>query len=128
MRSRSGSRSDAREKVIHALGRLADTADSNRVGYVSDICVMPAYRGRRIAVELLSAIERHLARTGITRVRLASLPRTRRRKLLIRGQGMSRMKSSMRSVLPCSTGQALHEAACFCIYGLRARTRGPDGE
>jgi ribosomal protein S18 acetylase RimI-like enzyme len=52
---------------------IAETADSNRAGYVSDICVMPAYRGQRIAVELLSAIERHLARTGITRMRLASL-------------------------------------------------------
>ena len=52
---------------------IAETADSNRLGYVSDICVMPAYRGQRVAVELLSAIEGHLARTGITRVRLASL-------------------------------------------------------
>jgi ribosomal protein S18 acetylase RimI-like enzyme len=52
---------------------IAETADSNRTGYVSDICVMPAYRGQRIAVELLSAIERHLARTGIMHVRLASL-------------------------------------------------------
>ncbi|HJU20735.1 MAG TPA: GNAT family N-acetyltransferase [Stellaceae bacterium] len=52
---------------------IAETADSNRTGYVSDVCVLPAYRGQRIAAELLSAIERHLARTGITRVRLASL-------------------------------------------------------
>jgi ribosomal protein S18 acetylase RimI-like enzyme len=52
---------------------IAETADSNRAGYVSDICVMPAYRGQRIAVELLSAIERHLARAGITRLRLGTL-------------------------------------------------------
>jgi len=52
---------------------IAETADSNRAGYVSDICVMPAYREQRITVELLSSIERHLARTGITRMRLASL-------------------------------------------------------
>jgi hypothetical protein len=31
---------------------LAETADSNRAGYVSDICVMPAYRGHRVAGEL----------------------------------------------------------------------------
>ena len=52
---------------------FAETADSNRAGYVSDVCVMPPYRGQRIAVVLLSAIERHLAGAGITRVRLASL-------------------------------------------------------
>ena len=52
---------------------IAETKDSNRTGYVSDVCVMPAYRGRRIAGELLSAIERHLAGPGITRVRIVSL-------------------------------------------------------
>ena len=52
---------------------IAETTDSNRTGYVSDACVMPAYRGRRIASKLLSAIERHLAGPGITRVRIASL-------------------------------------------------------
>jgi ribosomal protein S18 acetylase RimI-like enzyme/catechol 2,3-dioxygenase-like lactoylglutathione lyase family enzyme len=51
---------------------LAETADSNRAGYVSDICVMPAYRGQRIAGELLSAIERQLASRNITRMRVAS--------------------------------------------------------
>jgi ribosomal protein S18 acetylase RimI-like enzyme len=52
---------------------IAETPDSNCAGYISDICVMPAYRGQRIAGELLSAIERHLAGAGITRVRIASL-------------------------------------------------------
>jgi ribosomal protein S18 acetylase RimI-like enzyme len=52
---------------------IAETTDSNRTGYVSDVCVMPAYRGRRIAGELLSAIERRLAGAGITRVRIISL-------------------------------------------------------
>jgi ribosomal protein S18 acetylase RimI-like enzyme len=32
---------------------IAETADSNRFGYISDICVMPAYRGQRIALRLL---------------------------------------------------------------------------
>jgi ribosomal protein S18 acetylase RimI-like enzyme len=52
---------------------IAAAADSPRVGYVSDICAMPPYRGRQIAVELRSAIERHLVGTGIRRVRRASL-------------------------------------------------------
>jgi ribosomal protein S18 acetylase RimI-like enzyme len=52
---------------------LTETTDSNRVGYVSDICVMPAYRGQHIAADLLVAIERHLTESGISRMRLASL-------------------------------------------------------
>ena len=34
---------------------------------------MPAYRGRRIAQHLLAAIEQHLGRAGITRLRLFTL-------------------------------------------------------
>jgi ribosomal protein S18 acetylase RimI-like enzyme len=52
---------------------ITETADSRRAGYVSDICIMPAHRGRRIAGDLLFAIERHFASAGITRVRIASL-------------------------------------------------------
>jgi ribosomal protein S18 acetylase RimI-like enzyme len=32
---------------------IGETPDSNRAGYISDICVMPAFRGRRIATRLL---------------------------------------------------------------------------
>jgi ribosomal protein S18 acetylase RimI-like enzyme len=52
---------------------IAETMDSNRAGYVSDVCVMPSYRGRRIAGQLLLAIESHLASAGITRMRITSL-------------------------------------------------------
>ena len=52
---------------------IAETPDSNRVGYISDICVMPAFRGRRIATQLLGGIERHLRQSGVTRVRINSL-------------------------------------------------------
>jgi phosphinothricin acetyltransferase len=52
---------------------IAETPDSRRFGLVSDICVLPAYRGRRLASRLLVAIERHLAGEGITRVRLGVL-------------------------------------------------------
>jgi ribosomal protein S18 acetylase RimI-like enzyme len=52
---------------------ITETADSNRFGYVSDICVMPKWRGGSIAAELLAAIERQLAQAGVSRLRLASL-------------------------------------------------------
>jgi ribosomal protein S18 acetylase RimI-like enzyme len=51
----------------------AETADSNRFGYISDICVMPGYLGRHIALRLLESIERHLGRTGVARLRIGSL-------------------------------------------------------
>ena len=48
---------------------IAETPDSNRFGYISDICLLPASRGRRIARLLLEAAEPHLAPHGITRLR-----------------------------------------------------------
>jgi len=52
---------------------VAETVDSNRFGYISDICVMPAYRGQRIALRLINNLEQHLRRAGVTRLRIASL-------------------------------------------------------
>jgi ribosomal protein S18 acetylase RimI-like enzyme len=52
---------------------IAETADSNRFAYVSDIFVAPSHRGRRIASELLDALQRRLAQPGITRLRIAAL-------------------------------------------------------
>lgn len=52
---------------------LAETPDSNRFGYISDICVLPAFRGQRIAGRLLAAIEQQLRRGGVTRLRINAL-------------------------------------------------------
>ena len=52
---------------------IPESADSNRFGYLSDICVMPAYRRQRIAQRLLLALEQHFASAGITRFRLFTL-------------------------------------------------------
>lgn len=56
---------------------LAETADSNRYGYVSDIFVLPERRGSGLAQALLAAAERHLATTGIARVRIGVLTANR---------------------------------------------------
>ena len=58
---------------VEQAGNIGETPDSNRFGHVSDICVMPAFRGRRIAGRLLEAIERHLRRAGVTRLRVNAL-------------------------------------------------------
>jgi ribosomal protein S18 acetylase RimI-like enzyme len=49
------------------------TPDSNRFGYISDICVLLAFRGQQIAARLLDGIERHLRRTGVVRLRINAL-------------------------------------------------------
>jgi ribosomal protein S18 acetylase RimI-like enzyme len=58
---------------VRTVDYLAETADSNRSGYISDICVLPAYRGRGIAGHLLRAAEQRLARPGINCLRITSL-------------------------------------------------------
>jgi ribosomal protein S18 acetylase RimI-like enzyme len=52
---------------------IEETADSNRFGLVSDICVLPPFRGRRIASRLLEALTMHLAAGGVSRFRLGVL-------------------------------------------------------
>jgi len=49
---------------------IAETPDSQRFGYISDIWVMPPFRGHGIATRLLQEIELRLRRTGVTRVRI----------------------------------------------------------
>jgi ribosomal protein S18 acetylase RimI-like enzyme len=52
---------------------IEETPDSNRFGYISDVCVLPAFRGRRIAARLLEALEVRLSLYGIKRIRLSAL-------------------------------------------------------
>ncbi|WP_119420658.1 GNAT family N-acetyltransferase [Desertibaculum subflavum] len=52
---------------------LAETPDSNRYGYVFDCYVVPARRGLGIAGKLLAAMEAHLWKQGVTRIRIGSL-------------------------------------------------------
>lgn len=51
----------------------AETADSNIFGYISDVFVVPAARGRGIAGILVAEAERRLRPLGVTRLRLGSL-------------------------------------------------------
>jgi ribosomal protein S18 acetylase RimI-like enzyme len=51
----------------------AETLDSSHFGYISDICVLPPFRGQRIAVQLLDGIEQNFRRAGVRRLRINSL-------------------------------------------------------
>jgi len=52
---------------------ITETPDSNRFGYISDLCVISAFRGQGIAALLLKAMEKHLRQTGVGRLRLSAL-------------------------------------------------------
>jgi ribosomal protein S18 acetylase RimI-like enzyme len=52
---------------------IEETPDSNRFGYISDVCVLPSFRGRRIVARLLDALEDSLSVKGIRRIRLSTL-------------------------------------------------------
>ena len=58
---------------VAEIANIAETPDSNRFGYISDICVMPAFRGQRIATQLLARIEQYLRQFGVTRLRITAL-------------------------------------------------------
>jgi ribosomal protein S18 acetylase RimI-like enzyme len=58
---------------VEQADNIAETPDSNRFGLISDLCVMPEFRGRRLAAELIGAIEAHLRRSGIVRLRVSAL-------------------------------------------------------
>jgi ribosomal protein S18 acetylase RimI-like enzyme len=58
---------------IEETDAIAETRDSNRFGYLSDISVLRAYRGKRFATLLLGAMENDLEQFGIARVRINAI-------------------------------------------------------
>jgi ribosomal protein S18 acetylase RimI-like enzyme len=58
---------------IETVEVVTETPDSNRSGYVSDLFVLPAFRGRGVATLLLKAIETRLRRADIRIIRLSAL-------------------------------------------------------
>lgn len=66
---------------VDQAANIAETADSNRFGLISDICVMPEFRGRRVAARLIHAMEQRLFRAGVTRLRVTALASNRSARL-----------------------------------------------
>lgn len=58
---------------VEQTTNIAETADSNRFGYISDVCVLPPFRGQRVATQLLDGIGQYLHAAGVQRLRIASL-------------------------------------------------------
>jgi ribosomal protein S18 acetylase RimI-like enzyme len=71
---------------------VAETADSNRFGFISDICILAKYRGKRIANQLLEAIISHFDSTGIMRIRVGRWRQTDLRGWLTNARVSRRMK------------------------------------
>jgi ribosomal protein S18 acetylase RimI-like enzyme len=70
---------------------IEETPDSNRFGYVSDVCVLPAFRGRRIAALLLEALEARLSLGGGEADSLVRAGREPRRPNGVRTLGLRRL-------------------------------------
>ncbi|HEX9449117.1 MAG TPA: GNAT family N-acetyltransferase [Dongiaceae bacterium] len=58
---------------IERANNLTETEDSTAFGYISDICILPAWRGRRLSAPLLVGIERHFHARSVRRLRISSL-------------------------------------------------------
>ena len=52
---------------------VAETADSNRFGYIADTYVIPRLRGRGVVAHLLQAAEAQLRASGVQRIRIGAL-------------------------------------------------------
>lgn len=58
---------------IERYNSVAETDDSNVYGLVRDVYVVPTHRGQGIATRLIQAVEDHLRRRGISRLRINML-------------------------------------------------------
>jgi GNAT superfamily N-acetyltransferase len=58
---------------IEHVGAIAETSDSTRFGLISDVCVMPEFRGGGLAARLIDEMGRCLGRAGVTRLRVNAL-------------------------------------------------------
>jgi ribosomal protein S18 acetylase RimI-like enzyme len=58
---------------IERADNPAETEDSTTFGYVSDICILPEWRGYRLSMVLLSALEDHFRAKSVRRLRISTL-------------------------------------------------------
>jgi ribosomal protein S18 acetylase RimI-like enzyme len=58
---------------IEDAAAVAETPDSNRFAFISDLFVAPEFRGAGIAGRLIDAMEGRLAQPGISRLRIGVL-------------------------------------------------------
>jgi GNAT superfamily N-acetyltransferase len=84
---------------------IAETPESNRFGLVSDVCVLPPYRGRRIASKLVGALEAHFAGVGVSRVRIGALATNRAARASHERSGFSPYEIIFEKVFPAGARQ-----------------------
>ncbi|MDY0884834.1 GNAT family N-acetyltransferase [Dongia soli] len=58
---------------IERMEWMVETADSTVYGYISDIFVLPDWRGQRVATRLLDAAAAHMRDRGMARLRIGLL-------------------------------------------------------
>jgi len=62
---------------VEKVENPAETDDSTTFGYISDICLLPRWRGLGLSGQLLTAMERHFAGRAIRRLRISTLANNR---------------------------------------------------
>jgi GNAT superfamily N-acetyltransferase len=58
---------------VEEAANIAETPDSHRVVLISDICVLAALRGHRLAARLMDEIGQYLRRAGVSRLHVTAL-------------------------------------------------------
>lgn len=58
---------------VERMENPAEAEDSTTFGYISDICLLPRWRGLGLSGQLLAAMEAHFREKGIRRLRISTL-------------------------------------------------------
>jgi GNAT superfamily N-acetyltransferase len=74
---------------VEEAANIAETPVSNRFGLCSDICVLPTFRGHRLAARLMDGIGQYLRRAGVSCLRVTSLAGNVSARLSYRHAGFS---------------------------------------
>lgn len=84
---------------------MEETPDSNRYGYVSDAYVVPQRRGQGVVGRLLEALETHLRKTGVTRLRIGVLANNASALRAYRKHGFQPYEAVLEKKLTASTSR-----------------------
>lgn len=77
----------------------AETEDSATFGYISDICLLPKWRGRGFSRPLLLEMERYFAKKAVRRLRISTLAANDAALAAYRGVGFHPYEVTLEKVL-----------------------------
>jgi ribosomal protein S18 acetylase RimI-like enzyme len=84
---------------IERADNPAETEDSTTFGYISDICILPKWRGRRLSAPLLQAMEQHFQSKSVRRLRISTLAANQRALAAYKSAGYSPYEMTLEKIL-----------------------------